>query len=289
MPNVAFKTTKTARRGFTLTETVIALAILGLLAALLFPVLGRARESSRQNHCAGNLQNIYVATRQYREDFQGYPPNLETLLPAGSIMVVTSGGEEPLAPAHRNMPLDDPLTRMGATGLNDFDFERLQTTTVTPATTANPNAYLKSMNEALCPSDALQLNAFSSSYGAKIGSVWNFYGYDRLGFSSETFPEAAHLVDPTQPYDARRNPAKSSLANRFAPPRTIVTHCIFHRAATSNLQNPYALGTSNENGLGKSAGDIILRLDGSAKFFNVASFSGTQTDGSDSVWQLQNF
>ncbi|RYG59392.1 type II secretion system protein, partial [bacterium] len=39
------------RRGFTLTEICFVLAVLLIMAALLFPVLGRVREKSKQATC----------------------------------------------------------------------------------------------------------------------------------------------------------------------------------------------------------------------------------------------
>lgn len=286
------KLQKTRRQGFTLTEIVVAVAIVGLLSAILFPAFGRARESSRQGHCAGNLHNIYLATRQYREDFQGYPPNLEVLLPAGSVLVATSGDREPLAGITGDELIDPLTTAMGGnskTGGGNGANKGTATEIGVESVRNNAVGYLKSLDEVVCPSDSIQLNGFSSSYGSKIGSVWNFYGLDRLGFLTQTIPAAPLLVDPSQPYNVRRNPAKYSLANRFAPPGTIVTHCIFHRAASSKLQNPYALATDAEGGQGQGASDILLRLDGTAKQRDVSAFTGTKEDGTDSNWQIQTF
>lgn len=284
------------RRAFTLTELLVALAALTILAALLFPALSQARESSRQSHCAGNLSNIYLATRQYREDYQGYPANLEVLLPAGSKVVATSGTGEPLAgepgiPEAEGGGTIAPPKDSGD-GASTPRKERVPTVDISVPNGAL--SYLKSTDEALCSSDTVELNGFSSSYGNKIGSVWNFYGYDRLGFSTQTAPGRQLLVNPNQDYDAQSNPAKYSLANRFAPAGTIVTHCIFHRTATSGLRNPYALSTQAARGSDGGAKDLILRLDGSAKIHDVSGFIGTRDEdtgaySAQSNWQIQTF
>ncbi len=42
-------------RGFTLIELLIVIAIITLLAAMLFPVFSRARGAARRTSCANNL------------------------------------------------------------------------------------------------------------------------------------------------------------------------------------------------------------------------------------------
>jgi prepilin-type N-terminal cleavage/methylation domain-containing protein/prepilin-type processing-associated H-X9-DG protein len=63
------------RRGFTLIEMLVVIAILVVLAAILLPVLIGAREVARQTHCASNLQQIGRALESYVDDHDGcYPP-----------------------------------------------------------------------------------------------------------------------------------------------------------------------------------------------------------------------
>lgn len=63
------------RSAFTLTELVVAIAVLAILAGLLFPVLGKVRERSHANTCAANLKQIGLALQNYAHDHQGgYPP-----------------------------------------------------------------------------------------------------------------------------------------------------------------------------------------------------------------------
>jgi len=59
-----------ARRagGFTVVEMLIVVAIIGLLAALIFPVLGRAREAGRARACTSNLRQLGLAFEQYTQD-----------------------------------------------------------------------------------------------------------------------------------------------------------------------------------------------------------------------------
>ena len=60
--------------GFTLLEILVVLAIIFALAALLFPILVRVRESARRATCSSNLKQLYAATQQYVQDNDGHYP-----------------------------------------------------------------------------------------------------------------------------------------------------------------------------------------------------------------------
>lgn len=62
---------KQSRRGFTLLELVVVLAILAMLWGLMFAVLAPAREKGRQAVCISNLRQIYQAMEIYRRDWGG--------------------------------------------------------------------------------------------------------------------------------------------------------------------------------------------------------------------------
>lgn len=55
--------------GFTLIELLVVVAIIALLAAILFPVFSRARENARRTSCLSNLKQIGLATIQYAQDY----------------------------------------------------------------------------------------------------------------------------------------------------------------------------------------------------------------------------
>ena len=53
------------KKGFTLVEIMIVVAIIGLLAAIAIPSFMKARTTSQQNACINNLRQIESAKDQY--------------------------------------------------------------------------------------------------------------------------------------------------------------------------------------------------------------------------------
>jgi len=56
-------------RGFTLIELLVAIAVIAILAAILFPVFARARENARRSSCTSNLKQQGLAIMQYAQDY----------------------------------------------------------------------------------------------------------------------------------------------------------------------------------------------------------------------------
>lgn len=56
-------------KAFTLIELLIVIAIIAILAAILFPVFAAAREKARQTACLSNLKQVGLATLMYAQDW----------------------------------------------------------------------------------------------------------------------------------------------------------------------------------------------------------------------------
>ena len=61
-------------KGFTLIELLVVVAIISILAAILFPVFARARENARRASCLSNLKQIGLGIMMYTQDYdEKYP------------------------------------------------------------------------------------------------------------------------------------------------------------------------------------------------------------------------
>ena len=78
-------------RAFTLIELLAAIAIIAILAALLLPVVTRAKRQSCNVTCISQLRQLGIATRLYTED---------------------AGGRLPAATMLPSLPTDPPLPRI---------------------------------------------------------------------------------------------------------------------------------------------------------------------------------
>jgi prepilin-type N-terminal cleavage/methylation domain-containing protein/prepilin-type processing-associated H-X9-DG protein len=167
-------------RGFTLIELLTVIAIIGILAAILIPVVGKVRESARAAVCVSNIRQISLAMLLYADGNNGVLP--------------TSGGRD-----------DPPLKSDWILWRNTWGF-RIQDSEIIPYLGGlfSPDIYR-------CPSDKRILEgnpAYPYSYtlnralGERTGRVGNYAQLDgridRLGEPARII----FLVEEAQPNDS---------------------------------------------------------------------------------------
>ena len=54
------------RRGFSLLELLVVISVILVLAAVLYPVFGSAKEAAKQTKCISNLHQLALAVQMYR-------------------------------------------------------------------------------------------------------------------------------------------------------------------------------------------------------------------------------
>jgi len=71
------------KKGFTLVELLVVMAIIAFLAAILLPALSSARERAARTTCMNNLKQFSIAYHMYAEDYyEQFPGNEQGLYDA---------------------------------------------------------------------------------------------------------------------------------------------------------------------------------------------------------------
>lgn len=64
---------KRSVRAFTLVELLTVIAIVGILAAIIIPVVGNVRQKARGAQCMANLRSLHTAASLYAADWKHWP------------------------------------------------------------------------------------------------------------------------------------------------------------------------------------------------------------------------
>ena len=90
------------KSGFSLVELLTVIAIIAILAAIIFPVMGTVRDRARQNQCMTNLKQMALSVQAFKTDNRRYPETLGPIAETGKLMEQAKLGTTSLFPAYVN-------------------------------------------------------------------------------------------------------------------------------------------------------------------------------------------
>jgi prepilin-type N-terminal cleavage/methylation domain-containing protein len=95
----------TGRRGFTLVELLVAIAIIGILLGVLLPAVQMAREAARRAACTNNLKQLGTAIMVYESSHRRFPP--------GRVGCDDTGDQMPIGVCPPGLPVEKKTAASG--------------------------------------------------------------------------------------------------------------------------------------------------------------------------------
>jgi general secretion pathway protein G len=114
--------TKSNKKGFTLIELMIVVAIIGILAAIAIPKFAELIRKSGEGASKGNLGSIRSSLSIYYGDMEGtYPAQIAALTIAGKYLSTVPNAKTPNYHADGSAEVDGPLTSVTGAGSWYYD------------------------------------------------------------------------------------------------------------------------------------------------------------------------
>lgn len=234
-----------SRKGFSLVELLTVIAIIAILASIIFPVMGLVGNKARMNKCMTQLHQIGLAVQIFKQDNRKYPDIL------GTEVMVKDG---------KVVPMDQPAPNPNPTvvGLYPEYVKAGRLYHCPMSKMIDPKAIVPKMPLAYDPlGDGIGIEAYAyNSYDFMIYGTEVRQHYSKAWAKTPTDVEG---MGPGAPSDFQRD-YERQLKFRTPPDNTVVTWCSWHEVWSMS---------GNNNSLVVSGKTPTLFLDGHADALNA--------------------
>jgi prepilin-type N-terminal cleavage/methylation domain-containing protein len=184
MERLNIKRSRISDGGMSLVELLTVIAIISLLAAIIFPTMSAARRKARESSCMTNMFQISTAIREFELDQHRYPDFI-----AGPVAYVYPSGAVVYNPNVYSPNASDPSPGNGEPVVVPLDQSK---GTIGSTVVALYPEYIRSINGLVCPNS--NLNGAGTQYKLTDRVM------DPMG-PPDTTPDPGALANQYQPYN----------------------------------------------------------------------------------------